>query len=103
MSTTFSVTLINEAKGINKVIAVNEDELILDVAQEGGLDLPYSCRAGSCFDCLGKLVEGTVEQTEKAISFLKPKEIEEGYVLICSASPTSDCKIITHHAEVVFD
>ena len=103
MSKTFSVTLINEAKGIKQTIAVNEDELILDVAQDQGLDLPYSCRAGSCFDCLGKLVEGTVEQTEKAISFLKPKEIDEGYVLLCSANPTSDCKIITHYAEVVFD
>jgi ferredoxin len=103
MSETFSVTLINEAKGINQTIAVNEDGLILDVAQDQGLDLPYSCRAGSCFDCLGKLVEGTVEQTEKAISFLKPKEIDEGYVLLCSANPTSDCKIVTHYAEVVFD
>jgi ferredoxin len=103
MSETFSVNLINESKGIKQTIAVNEDELILDVAQDQGLDLPYSCRAGSCFDCLGKLVEGTVEQTEKAISFLKPKEIDEGYVLLCSANPTSDCKIVTHYAEVVFD
>ena len=103
MSAIFSVTLINEAEGTNHTIAVSEDDLILDVAQDEGLDLPYSCRAGSCFDCLGKLVEGTVEQTEKATSFLKPKEIDEGYVLLCSASPTSDCKIITHYAEVVFD
>jgi ferredoxin len=103
MSAIFSVTLINEAKDINKVIAVEEDELILDIAESEGLDLPYSCRAGSCFDCLGKLVEGTIEHTGKAISFLKPKELDEGYVLICSASPSSDCKIITHYAQEVFD
>ncbi len=103
MSTTFSVTLINETKDINKIILVNEDEMILDVTQDEELDLPYSCRAGVCFDCLGKLVKGTVEQTEKAISFLKPKEVDEGYVLLCSASPSSDCTIITHYAEVIFD
>lgn len=103
MSATFSVTLVNEAKGINKTIAVNEDDLILEVGEDEGLDLPYSCRAGSCFDCLGKLLEGTVEQTEKAYAFLKPKEVEEGYVLLCSANPTSNCKIQTHYAEEVFD
>lgn len=103
MSATFSVTLVNEAKGIHKTIAVNKDDLILDVGEDEGLDLPYSCRAGSCFDCLGKLLEGTVEQTEKAYGFLKPKEVEEGYVLLCSANPTSNCKIQTHYAEEVFD
>jgi ferredoxin len=103
MSSIFSVTLINEAEGTNHTIAVNEDDLILDVAQEEGLDLPYSCRAGSCFDCLGRLVEGKIDHTEKATSFLKPKEIDEGYVLLCSATPSSDCKIVTHYAQVVFD
>lgn len=103
MSTTFSVTLINEAKGIHKTIAVQEDEIILYAANETGLDLPHSCCAGACFDCLGKLIEGKVEQTEKAISFLRPKEVEEGYVLLCAATPTSDCTIQTHYAEEVFD
>lgn len=103
MSATFSVTLVNDKRGVNQTIAVEEDQLILDAAQEQGLELPYSCCVGSCFDCLGKLVEGTVEQTEKAMEFLKPEELAEGYVLLCSANPTSDCKILTHQAEELFD
>jgi ferredoxin len=102
MSTKFSVTLVNEAQGLNQTIMVGEDELILDVAEEAGIDLPYSCRAGSCFDCLGVLREGTVEQSDKALSFLKPDELKAGYVLLCSATPTSNCTFLTHQSEEVF-
>jgi ferredoxin len=102
MSLTYSVTLINEEQGINTTIQVGEDELILDVAQDQGISLPYSCRAGACFDCLGKVLVGKVEQTDKALSFLRPDELAAGYVLLCSASPGSDCEILTHQAEVLF-
>jgi ferredoxin len=99
MSATFSLTFINDRHGINTTIAVEDDQLILDAAGAHDLELPYSCRAGSCFDCLGKLVQGTVEQTEKALEFLKPHESEAGYILLCSANPTSNCTILTHQAE----
>lgn len=101
MSLTYSVTLINEEQGINTTLQVGEDELILDVAQDEGLALPYSCRAGACFDCLGRVLVGKVEQTDKALSFLRPDELAAGYVLLCAASPGSDCKILTHQAEVL--
>jgi ferredoxin len=99
MSKTFAVTLINQEQKINHTLAVNDEEYILDIADEEGLQLPYSCRAGSCFDCLGKVVTGKVEQTDKALEFLKPDELKAGYVLLCTASPCSDCQILTHQAE----
>lgn len=101
MTSTYAVTLINEEKGINTTLTVEEGELILDAADDQGLELPYSCRAGSCFDCLGKVLSGSVEQSDKALSFLKPDELAEGYALLCSASPASDCVILTHQAEVL--
>lgn len=95
----FQVTLVNPKKQLKKTIDVASDEYILDVAELNGIEHPCSCRAASCFDCLGKVIAGNIEQTEKAESFLKSDELEKGYVLLCACSPTSNCTILTHQQE----
>jgi ring-1,2-phenylacetyl-CoA epoxidase subunit PaaE len=69
--------------------------VVLDAANEAGLDLPFSCRAGVCSTCRTRLVKGRVEMHSNYA--LEQHELDEGFILACQAHP------VTREIELTYD
>ncbi len=73
-----------------QVIAVANDETILDAALRTGLNLPHSCKAGHCSSCRARIVSGAVRYPRGRPLGLMANEALEGFALLCQALPASE-------------
>ncbi|AHJ30390.1 2Fe-2S iron-sulfur cluster-binding protein [Nodularia spumigena CS-584] len=91
---TYQVRLINKKQDLDTTIEVDEETTIVDAAEENGIELPFSCHSGSCSSCVGKIVEGEVDQSDQI--FLDDEQMDKGFALLCVTYPRSNCTIKTH-------
>jgi ferredoxin len=91
------VTFVTAGREVE--VPVSDDQYLLDAAVAAGLDLPYMCLQGWCTTCAGKICHGKVDQSEARRIF--PEDDAAGFVLLCSAYPRSDLRIVTHQRDAM--
>ncbi len=69
-------------------IECGADTTVLAAARAAGMRPPSSCTQGKCGACKCRLISGTVDM--KHAGGIRPREIDQGMILICCSRPTSD-------------
>lgn len=69
-------------------VGLAPNESILDGLLRIDEDPPYSCMSGACSTCMCKITSGEVDM-ERCLA-LSDDEVAKGYILSCTAIPTSD-------------
>lgn len=72
-------------------------QTVLQAAHQGGIELPSSCRNGTCRTCLCQIENGRVRHTVLWPG-LSAEEKAEGWILPCIALPESDLVLIAPRA-----
>ncbi len=86
---THKVTL----KPTGQQFEVGTDESVLAAALRNGLNLPHSCRGGSCLSCRSRVVEGHISYPRGLPPALTEGEAREGWALLCQARADSDLTV----------
>jgi 3-ketosteroid 9alpha-monooxygenase subunit B len=69
-------------------------ETLLESARRAGLSPPFSCEAGNCGTCIGRLTDG--HATMRNNDVLEDDEIDDGYILTCQGVPDSESITIVY-------
>jgi ferredoxin len=88
----FKVTIEKPDGGDKSTFDCAKDKYILDAAEEAGYDIPYSCRAGACSTCVGKILSGSIDNSEQ--TYLDDEQLARNFTLTCVGYPQSDCHIM---------
>lgn len=72
----------------DKKIKVSDGESVLDAFMRHAVNAPFSCKAGSCHQCMLQCTEGDIPAA--AQRSLSESQKNQGYFLTCQCHPSSD-------------
>ena len=76
----------------SKSVPCNQDNSILEVAEQAGVAIDSSCRSGNCGTCKQKLVSGEIRYDGEP-NALDGDDRAQGYILTCIAHPINQVAI----------
>ncbi len=98
MQKNYNVQLINSIKKNN--ISIPENKFLLDAAEENNIELPYSCRIGSCSTCVAKIIKGSVKHINQ--TFLDKIQLKNNFILTCVCFITSDSILLINQEKNLY-
>ena len=84
-------------KGDYGYLEVEEDQSILEAAEDEGYDWPYGCRQGMCASCTSFVVMGEIDISGQQV--LSDDEIERGARVTCIGTPDAEELQIVYNAK----
>lgn len=99
MHGTETYTVVLETPEGEYTVECSRNEFVWNAAAGNGIRLPSICHQGRCLTCAGRLLSGTVDQSRADTFF--PEDKAAGFVLLCTAKPCSDLRILTHQQWVM--
>jgi ferredoxin-NADP reductase len=72
----------------SNLLEVEPGKTILETALQDHVQVPYSCKKGTCGICVAKLVEGDVYMRQNYV--LPNDRVNEGYILLCQSHPLNN-------------
>jgi ferredoxin len=96
----YRILVRNRGTGQVHAFRAPADRYLLDVAEEEGLELPFSCHSGVCTTCAVRVLSGRVRQPEALGLGAALKA--SGYALLCVAYADSDLSVETQDEDEVY-
>ena len=75
----------------NKSAKIHTDQTVLELSEELGIGIEFSCRIGTCGVCKVKMTSGEVEMAVE--DSLTPEDKTNGIILACQAKPKGDIAV----------
>lgn len=80
------------------LLQVEPGKTILETALQDHVQVPYSCKNGTCGICIAKLLDGNVHMRQNYV--LPEEQLNQGYILLCQSHPL-DNQVTVETAELV--